>query len=690
MNCALQAKAIDIITRRGWSVIPLIGGQSDNAKQPAGRWSNYRQQHATRLEIKRWRGEALGIVCGQISGIVVMEFDNADTYSQFCQRFPELIKTYTVRSGKRQLPHLYWQVDYTVKNRDYHFGSLRSDGKYVVAAGSNIQGQRYTVIEDGPARHVSENELGEALLFLDKLDGRQATIELTTAKNGNTAHIQTWYQQHAVINGRNNALYQAARKAKAQGIDEQTTIATLVQLHIEMPPNGDHPKESEQRRTIEAYNTIQSAYRQPTIQQERRIQSRQKPGLPTAARETLLKQQNSTITARVLDLMIQHFRPGEIISKQKLTTLARQHNIARQSVLKTLAREINGQPIVPIVISNDEYGDKRRHFYKMPTIFSICKLLHINDLRSDPLPDAALRSAHAYRLAIHKALLDRRPGMYPVDWLAKRLSVSRRTLFRYNAKLKVITTPVITYETLNFANLDRFQAIERRKDGVTPGFWVQNDEGKRWPAVRGLAAKLLSQGQNLIVCRRLPNMIRPSGTPGPDTVWINGWRTQPQKEKPPPVVPEMVTIPGTHTVVQLPKLSSNGARLRWKPFVFDLNDYPKYTPAFHTSDPLTHASINQILPPDDIVDEMDHWWEESFVLVKNYKDTGFEKRFPPRRAIAGKLLRTHKEVYYVMRDDGEWKRIAYREALYCLKDGDLEQAIHYFQQARLLDRSPIA
>lgn len=689
MNCALQARAIDIITRTGWSVIPLIGGQSDNAKQPAGRWSTYSQRHATRQEIRRWRGEALGIVCGQVSGIVVMEFDDADTYTEFSQRFPELIKTYTVRSGKRQLPHLYWHVDYTVRNRDYRFGSLRSDGKYVVADGCDIQGHRYTLIEDSPARHISEDELGEALLFLDKLDGRQTTIIETTTSD-KTANIQTWYMKQAVINGRNNALYRTACKAKAQGINEQTTINTLLQLHVEMPPNGEHPKESEKARAAEAYNTIRSAYQQTATRLERGPQPRQKPGLPTAVRETLLKQQGSTITARVLDLMIQNFKPGDTISKEDITTLARQHNIARQSVLKALSGKIAGQQIIPIVTPNVGYGDKRRHFYKIPTILSICKLLQVNDLRSDPLPNSALRSAHAYRLAIHKALLNRSPGMYPIDWLAKRLSVSRRTLFRYNAKLKVITTPIITYETLNFANLDRFQTTERRKDGVTPGFWVQNDVGERWPAVRGLAAKLLSQGQNLIVCHRLPNMIRLPGTPGPDIIWINGRQLQLQENKPPPVVPEMVTIPGTHTLVQLPRFGPDGASLHWKPFVLDPDDYPKYTPVFHTSNPLSHASINRILPPDDIVDEMDRWWEESFILVKNYKDTGFEKRFPPRRAIAGKLLRTHEEVHYVVRDDGEWKRIAYREALYCLKDGDLKQAIHFFRQARLLDRSPIA
>lgn len=47
---------------------------------------------------------AFGVVCGTVSRLIVIDFDDAAAAEEFKRRFPELINTYTVRSGFRQTP----------------------------------------------------------------------------------------------------------------------------------------------------------------------------------------------------------------------------------------------------------------------------------------------------------------------------------------------------------------------------------------------------------------------------------------------------------------------------------------------------------------------------------------------------------------------------------------------------------
>ncbi|MEO1647175.1 MAG: hypothetical protein AAFR67_18470 [Chloroflexota bacterium] len=66
------------------------------------------------------------------------------------------------------------------------------------------------------------------------------------------------------------------------------------------------------------------------------------------------------------------------------------------------------------------------------------------DGRSDRLPAWAYASVTAYRMAVHYALIARysrqRAGKVSksIEWFARRLGVSRRTVQRYNAHLKAM------------------------------------------------------------------------------------------------------------------------------------------------------------------------------------------------------------------------------------------------------------
>ncbi|MBK8034757.1 MAG: bifunctional DNA primase/polymerase [Chloroflexi bacterium] len=76
----------------GLSVIPLDG------KRPALKsWTQYQRQRADKQTIRAWTFGNVGIVCGAVSGnLVVLDLDGAAGYAAFAATFPTLAQTYTV------------------------------------------------------------------------------------------------------------------------------------------------------------------------------------------------------------------------------------------------------------------------------------------------------------------------------------------------------------------------------------------------------------------------------------------------------------------------------------------------------------------------------------------------------------------------------------------------------------------
>jgi hypothetical protein len=96
---------------RGWSVIPLIGGEdAQTGKRPLKPWQPYQERLPAKAEVQRWFRSpeltAYGVVCGRISQIVVIDLDTKEAEEQFAGLFPHLLDTFTVRSGFRKTPHL--------------------------------------------------------------------------------------------------------------------------------------------------------------------------------------------------------------------------------------------------------------------------------------------------------------------------------------------------------------------------------------------------------------------------------------------------------------------------------------------------------------------------------------------------------------------------------------------------------
>lgn len=121
---------------RGWSVIPLY----PMGKKPPIRWKKWQAERAS-VEIAdswrgQWRGCNLGIVTGEVSGLVVLDVDGADGQLSV-SKLGAIPKTPCVKTSRGW--HYYFRhPGFTTGNFAGELPGLdfRGDGGYVVGAGS--------------------------------------------------------------------------------------------------------------------------------------------------------------------------------------------------------------------------------------------------------------------------------------------------------------------------------------------------------------------------------------------------------------------------------------------------------------------------------------------------------------------------------------------------------------------------
>jgi putative DNA primase/helicase len=124
----------DLPMRMGWSVIPL---QPRDKKPALLSWKAYQAKHAGVAEVKRWAasGNNIGIVTGSISGLLVLDLDNATAIAE-AERLglPDTV----IASTAKGRHHYFRHPGDKVKNRAGIIpgADIRADGGFVVAPGS--------------------------------------------------------------------------------------------------------------------------------------------------------------------------------------------------------------------------------------------------------------------------------------------------------------------------------------------------------------------------------------------------------------------------------------------------------------------------------------------------------------------------------------------------------------------------
>jgi len=122
----------DSYLARGWSVIPV----EPCGKRPLVGWSVYQQRHATASEVREWRRQwpkaNIGVVTGKVSGLIVLDADNAKGNALAIQRgLPVTVASATGGGGWH---NLYQHPGFECRNFARRLPGLdfRGDGGFIV------------------------------------------------------------------------------------------------------------------------------------------------------------------------------------------------------------------------------------------------------------------------------------------------------------------------------------------------------------------------------------------------------------------------------------------------------------------------------------------------------------------------------------------------------------------------------
>jgi hypothetical protein len=530
----------------GFSVIP-VNGACDPArpKLPPIKWGRYQHIRSDEAELADWfldrQYGGLGIVCGRVSRLVVLDFDDGQHASEFRRFAPDLADTFEVRSGGRGLPHFYWRVpdEMIVSSRSFGGVDLRGEGSYVVAAPTRIPSGCWQVVNQVEPRLISESDLRRVLRFLSGLttvaagtcversSGSSASGAVAGGDASEFRRIQSVDELVGVYRGlaqrgRNNALFYAACVARDSGWQREGVVLALASVHAEQPGSS---RESYRQRYAEAVRTIASAFSRPPRRWVPGV-----AGLGNVVRELLLQRGMASV-ARVLDgLYAAGLKAGQCFTERMACELLAAFRIGRRSVMVALRADaifrcVSSDACPPLnppqaanAASDPENlkdscelsrGAKRVKSgrpacqYVLPSAAEVAEKLGVKNSPGDALQPEDLSSPKAYRQALHRELLKRRPGQYPRQWLGARIGASRWTTRRYEAALNVHVQPMYSQENLRWSNIQ--SRLPETKDDAVPGTFIEDASGKRYPPLRAIAARLLKRGEVVCLKRREAN-----------------------------------------------------------------------------------------------------------------------------------------------------------------------------------------
>jgi hypothetical protein len=546
----------------GYSVIPVnAAADPSRPKVAAIEWGRYQHERAIPLDFARWFGvngfAGLAIVTGAISALCVLDFDNEILQQAFEQEYPDLVATKTVLT--RRGCHFYYAISSSlhITSRKIAGADLLGEGRYVVAPPTVIDSYCYHTIRDCVPKLITEQHLDQIKAFFEKQDRKRTTMALhssyihslciTLEVGGkrqekalaldyepstepqrrlpdplSAGDLRTTYQHLVIKFGRNEALFRVAIMARDHGWSVTEVNRALLDLHAQQPPLGQHHKETPKHRYSEGVRTVQSAFSRPARPQSKFSQ------LYNSLREWFL-QLKQTFVVRVIEaLRLAGIEPGQPFDTAQAWKLLK-GVVGRDSLYKALkVKTPEGQSIFdpsprpptheasasPLPTGNNQTADvcltksgiiprgrKIRRFI-MPDNRMLCALLGVKASGSDLISQEDVGSAKLTRQAIHRELIKRRPGAYSCAWLSQRLGVSQMTLRRYNQQIEALhVVPTYTQTTLGWWNLSALPPAE----WLEPGIFLEDSTGRRFPALKPIAMKLLAKGRGVKLLTQTAN-----------------------------------------------------------------------------------------------------------------------------------------------------------------------------------------
>ena len=491
------------LARAGYSPIPVHGNNAPmEPKRPALPWRPYQTRIASEAEIEdRFNQQitALGIVCGRISELLVIDFDDTLRYQRFCRHLPQFADTYTVKT-KRGF-HLYFRTAQKVPSHQFDGGDIKGERSYVVAPPSVIGNFVYQPVKDIGKRQLTKADIDQLLNYFH-VNATGHSVIGKTIKDATELDLERLYRRLAPRMGRNNALYRVASIAREAGMNKSDAAKRLLKLHVEARSRPGHKAESFAERWQEGKRTIASAYGKSGRAVTRG------DALPNSVRERLLKSQGSTVVARLLDIfLLAGWRPESFFTLGEAIALAERYGLNRKSVMQALTGEysrFDGRHIITRRyveyldiegLNLEKRGRPVELVFQAPSVARLLSVLNVGRSPGDQLGIEDVRSARSYRMAVHREYIRRLSPRSSLAVLAARLGVNERTIRRYNRALEVQVSACVGRLALTRAALAELPKRGwRAVKNTTNGFWLERDDGSRLPGWRHIGSKLLNAG----------------------------------------------------------------------------------------------------------------------------------------------------------------------------------------------------
>ncbi len=268
MNHPILLAALDYL-HRGWSVLPVHG------KQPLERWQRWQFECMTEAQavtaFTRPEVTGVAIVCGQISGLAVLDFDGAAGRDAFLELYEQgLIEmtrpTVTTGSGGK---HVYYALEGNVKtfvwqHRSVRAGEFRADGGYVLAPPSlHPNGTPYRWDVEAYAQlEPMPKGLQNALVRVTEARAHVPTVTAAPMASRARVSVRVLLKKaiHEALNlGRNNAGFKLATWLRDNCYSSDEAKNALLEF-VNLAPRraNEHPYTS-----TEALASVRSAYSRP-------------------------------------------------------------------------------------------------------------------------------------------------------------------------------------------------------------------------------------------------------------------------------------------------------------------------------------------------------------------------------------------------------------------------------------------
>lgn len=532
-----------------YSLIPIHGdAHPERAKAASVAWGEFQRRRPTPAELRRWFAQeqhgGLAIVTGRISGLAVLDLDDEQLAAAFALRFPQLCRTRTVRSATRGQPHYYYQIGghLPCASRRWPGADWKAEGAYVIAPPTRLGAGHYKLERGGLPLKIDAAQLQAIFAFLDEMTQIHhaspqpelpAPVEDTPIiiRNAQQAlplgpqDLSVLYRHLAQRKGRNQALFEVACRARDARWSQAEAETLLAALHVAQPSHGQHCPETPAQREREARRSIASAYTRPP-----RPQNTTAPALPNRLREALL-QAGLVNALRVLEAVFMAglqggMRVTEALLCEKLAGMVGRHSVRAALNVVLLDGEPlfarldpSPRPLTPTTVApgirqcsdkecslsgmtapNKNGRGRPARAFLVPDLAALCQRMGVRGGMGDALAAEDLRSGRSYRVGLHRELIKRRPGRYGAEWLAGRLGISRRSVQRYHRAAGVRPQACYRELVIGWGSLERVP-----EQSVLPGSFLQDGQGRRYPARRAIAMRLLRARQRVSYMIQLQN-----------------------------------------------------------------------------------------------------------------------------------------------------------------------------------------